>query len=81
MFYKIINDLAQVSLSRRITRKHNMKFRQIDHTTSQSQKVLEHVTEAVSLAVFRSNFGALILEHVSEIMVVTYNVSTQQKNK
>ena len=26
-------------------------------------------------------FGTLILEHVSEIMADTYNVSTHQKNK
>ena len=73
LFYKIINDLAQVPFEvvlveayKGTRRKHNMKFRQIGHTTSQyGQSFFPKTisawtglafTEALSLAVFRSNF-------------------------
>ena len=73
LFYKIINSLAQVPFEgvlveayKGTRRKHNMKFRQIGHTTSQyGQSFFPKTTsawnglafaEAPSLAVFRSNF-------------------------
>ena len=73
MFYKIINGLAQVPFEgvlveayKGTRRKHNMKFRQIGHTTSQYGQSFFPKTisawnghafaEAPSLAVFRSNF-------------------------
>ena len=64
LFYKIINGLAQVPFDgvlveayKGTKRKHNMKFRQIGHTT----KTISAwnglaFAEAPSLAVFRSNF-------------------------
>ena len=75
LFYKIINGLAQVPFEDVVVeayyyykgnrRKHNMKFRQIGHTTSQyGQSVFPKTisarnglafAEAPSLAVFRSN--------------------------
>ena len=73
LFYKIINGLAQVPFEgvhveayKGTRRKHNMKFRQIGHTTSQYGQSFFPKTisawnglafaEASSLAVFRSNF-------------------------
>ena len=73
LFYKPINGLAQVPFEgvhveayKRTRRKHNMKFRQIGHTTSQYGQLYFPKTisawnglafiEALSLAVFRSNF-------------------------
>ena len=73
LFYKIINGLAQapfegvhVEAYKGTRRKHNMKFRQIGHTTSQYGQSFFPITicawnrlafaEAPSLAVFRSNF-------------------------
>ena len=73
MFYKIINGLAQVPFEgvrveayKGTRRKHNIKFRQIDHTTSQYDQSFFSKTisawnglafaEAPSLAAFRSNF-------------------------
>ena len=73
VFYKIINGLAQVPFEdvlveayKGTRRKHNMKFRQIVHTTSQYGQSFVPKTisawnglpfaEAPSLAVFRSNF-------------------------
>ena len=73
MFYKIINSMAQVPFEgvlveayKGTRRKHNMKFRQIGHTTSQYGQSFFPKTisawnglafaEAPSLAVFRSNF-------------------------
>ena len=73
LFYKIINGLAQVPFEgvlveayKGTRRKHNMKFRQIGHTTSQYEQSFFPKTistwnglafaEAPSLAVFRSNF-------------------------
>ena len=73
LFYKIINGLAQVTFEgvlveayKGTRRKHNMKFRQIGHPTSQygpsfSPKPISAwnglaFTEAPSLAQFRSNF-------------------------
>ena len=73
LFYKIINGLAQmpfecvvVEVYKGTRRKHNMKFRQIGHTTSQYGQSFFPKTisawnglafaEAPSLAVFRSNF-------------------------
>ena len=73
LFYKIINGLAQVPFDgvlveayKGTRRKHNMKFRQIGHTTSQYGQTFFPKTisawnglafaEAPSLAVFRSNF-------------------------
>ena len=73
LFYKIINGLAQVPFEgvlveayKGTRRKHNMKFRQIGHTTSQYGQSFFPKTmsawnglafaEAPSLAVFRSNF-------------------------
>ena len=73
LFYKIINGLAQVPFEgvlveayKGTRRKHNMKFRQIGHTTSQYGQSFFPKTisawnglafaEALSLAVFRSNF-------------------------
>ena len=73
MFYKIINGLAQVPFEgvlveayKGTRRKHNMKFRQLGHTTSQYGQLFFPRTisawnglafaEAPSLAVFRSNF-------------------------
>ena len=54
LFYKMINGMAQLPFEgvlieayKGTRRKHNMKFRQIGHTTVH--------TEALSLAVFRSN--------------------------
>ena len=72
LFYKIINGLAQVPFEgvlveayKGARRKHNMKFRQIGHTTSQYGQSFFPKTisawnglafdEAPSLAVFRSN--------------------------
>ena len=73
LFYKIINGLAQLPFEGVIVeaykgtrRKHNMKFRQIGHTTSQygqsfsPSKTISawnglDFAEAPSLAVFRSN--------------------------
>ena len=67
LFHKIINGLAQVPFEgvlgevyKGTGRKHNMKFRQSGHTTSQygewfSPKGLAFA-EAPLLAVFRSNF-------------------------
>ena len=72
-FYKIIDGLAQVPFEgvlveayKGTRRKHNMKFRQIGHTTSQYGQSFFPKTisawnglafaEAPSLAVFRSNF-------------------------
>ena len=72
LFYKIINGLAQVPFEgvlveayKGTRRKHNMKFRQIGHTTSQyGQSFFPNTiiawnglafAEAPSLAVFRSN--------------------------
>ena len=72
LFYKIINGLAQVPFEgvlveayKGTRRKHNMKFRQIGHTTSQYGQSFFPKTisawnglafaEAPSLAVFRSN--------------------------
>ena len=61
LFYKIINGLAQVPFKgvliepyKGTRRKHNMKFRQIGHTTSQygqsfSQKLLVYGTGLLSL--------------------------------
>ena len=61
LFYKIINDLAQVlfegvlvEVYKGTQRKHNMKFRQIGHTTSQYRqsfflKLLVHGTGLLSL--------------------------------
>ena len=65
LFYKIINGLAQVPFEcvlveayKGTRRKHNMKFRQIGHTTSQYGQAWNMLAfaEAPSLAVFRSNF-------------------------
>ena len=73
LFYKILNGLAQVSFEgilveayKGTRRKHNMKFRQIGHTTSQYGQSFYPKTiiawnrlafaETPSLAVFRSNF-------------------------
>ena len=73
LFYKIINGLAQVPFEcvlveayKGTRRKHNMKFRQIGHTTSQYGQLFFPKTisawnglafaEAPPLAVFRSNF-------------------------
>ena len=75
LFYKIINGLAQVPFEcvlveayklKYTSRKHNMKFRQIGHTTSQYGQSFFPKTisawyglafaEAPSLPVFRSNF-------------------------
>ena len=73
LFYKIINGLAQVPFEdvlveayKGTRRKHNMKFRQIGHTTNQCGQSFFPKTisawnglacaEAPSLAVFRSNF-------------------------
>ena len=76
LFYKIINGLAQVPFEgvlveayKGTRRKHNMKFRQIGHTTGQYgqsffPKTIRLISawnglafaEAPSLAVFRSNF-------------------------
>ena len=74
LFYKIINGLARVPFEdvlvegyKGTIRKHNMKFRQIGHTTSQYvwtvvfPKTISAwnrlaFAEALSLAVFRSNF-------------------------
>ena len=73
LFYKIINGLAQVPFEgilvesyKGTRRKHNMKFRQIGHTTSQYGQSFSPKTisawnglafaEAPSLAVLRSNF-------------------------
>ena len=73
LFCKIINGLAQVPFEgvlveayKGTKRKHNMKFRQIGHTTSQYGQSFFSKTisawngpafaEAPSLAVFRSNF-------------------------
>ena len=70
LFYKIINGLAQVPFEgvlieayKGTRRKHNMKFRQIGHSTSQyGQSFFVSAwnrlafAEAPSLAVFRSNF-------------------------
>ena len=74
LFYKIINGWTQVPFEgilieayKGTIRKHNMKFRQIGHTTSQYQgqsfspKPISAwnglvFAEAPSLAVFRSNF-------------------------
>ena len=73
LFYKIINGLAQVPFESVLVEaykgtrtKHNMKFRQISHTTSQYGQLFFPKTisawngldyaEAPSLAVFRSNF-------------------------
>ena len=73
LFYKIINGLAQVPFEgvlveayKGTRREHNMKFRQIGHTTSQYGQSYFPKTisawsglafaEAPSLAVFRSNF-------------------------
>ena len=72
-FYKIINGLSQVPFEgvlvkayKGTRRKHNMKFRQVGHTTSQYGQSFFHKTinawnrlafaEAPSLAMFRSNF-------------------------
>ena len=72
LFYKIINGLAQVPFEgvlveayKGTRRKHNIKFRQIGHTTSQYGQSFFPKTfsawnglafaEAPSLAVFRSN--------------------------
>ena len=72
LFYKIINSLAQVPFEgvlveayKGARRKHNIKFRQIGHTTSQYGQSFFPKTisawnglafaEAPSLAVFRSN--------------------------
>ena len=72
LFYQIINGLAQVSFEgilieayKGTRRKHNMKFRQIGHTTSQYGQSLSPETisawnglsfaEALSLAEFMSN--------------------------
>ena len=71
--YKIINGLARVPFEgvlveayKATRRKHNMKFRQIGHKTSQYRQSFPQKTisawnglafaEAPSLAVFRSNF-------------------------
>ena len=70
LFYKIINGLAQVPFEgvlvetyKGTRRKHSIKFRQIGHTTSQLffPKTISAwnglaFAEALSLAVFRSNF-------------------------
>ena len=73
LFYKIINGLAQVPFEcvlveayKGTRRKHNMKFRQIGHTTSQYGQSFFPKTisawnglafaEAPSFAVFRSTF-------------------------
>ena len=73
LFYKIINGSAQVPFEgvlveayKGTRRKHNIKFRQIGHTTSQYGQSFFPKTisawnrlafaEAPSLAVFRSNF-------------------------
>ena len=74
LFYKIINGLAQVPFEgilveayKGTRRKHNFKFRQIGHTTSQYGQSFFFpksisacnglaFAEATSLAVFRSNF-------------------------
>ena len=73
LFYKIMNGLAQVPFEgvlvetyKGTRRKHNMKFRQIGHTTSQygqsyfPKKISAWnglaFAEAPSLAIFRSNF-------------------------
>ena len=71
LFYKIINGLAQVPFEgvlveayKGTRRKHNMKFRQIGHTTSQHGQSFfpetisawNGLAFAPSLAVFRSNF-------------------------
>ena len=73
LFYKIINGLAQVPFEgvlieayKGTRSKHNMKFRQIGHTTSQYGQSFFPKTirawnvhafaEASALAVFRSNF-------------------------
>ena len=65
LFYKIINGLAQVPFEgvlvevyKGIRRKHNMKFRQIGHTTSQYGLLVHGLafTKAPSWTVFRSNF-------------------------
>ena len=70
---KIINPLAQVPIEvvfieayKGTRRKHNMKFRQIGHTTSQYGQSFSHKTisawnvlafaEAPSLGVFKYNF-------------------------
>ena len=66
LFYKIINGLPQVPFEgvlveayKGTRRKHNMKFRQIGHITSQYGQSFFPKTisaEAPSLAVFRTNF-------------------------
>ena len=73
LFYKIINGLAQVPFEgvlveayKGTRRKHNIKFRQIGHTTSHYGQLFFPIiisawnglafSEAPSLAVFRSNF-------------------------
>ena len=73
LFYTIINGMAQVPFEgvlveayKGTRRKHNMKFRQIYHTTSQYGQLFFPITisawnglafaEAPSLAVFRSSF-------------------------
>ena len=73
LFYKIINNLSQVPFEgvlveayKGTRRKHNMKIRQIGHTTSQYGQPFFTKTicawnglafaESPSLAVFRSNF-------------------------
>ena len=73
LFYKIINGLAQVPFDgvlveayKGTRKKHNMKFRQIGHTTSQYGQSFSPKTisawnrlafaESLSLAVFRSKF-------------------------
>ena len=74
LFYKIINYLAQVPFEgvlietyKGTSRKHNMKLRQIGHTTSQYEQSFLKLknysawnglafAEAPSLAIFRSNF-------------------------
>ena len=70
LFYRIINGLAQVPFEgvlieayKATRRKHNMKFRQIGHTTSQYRQSFFisawngfAFAEAPSLAVYRSNF-------------------------
>ena len=61
-FYKIINGLAQVPFEgvlveahKGTRRKHNMKFRQIGHTTISAWNGLDFA-KAPSLAVFITNF-------------------------
>ena len=85
LFYKIINGLAQVPFEgvlvetyKGTRRKHNMKFRQIGHTTSQYGQSFFPKTisawnglafaEAPSLAVFRSNFIIKISVHPFRII-------------